>query len=549
MIPFNSAERDINKAEQEQRVVEPITQMEGGNRQQEELLRREQQGRLQLEIFYADIIKNMQLGLIVWHLEDLNDITSFRLVTINPAATRLTGISLEDNLGKGIIECFPNMLKENRADLERYALVAISGREIEESCVYYGDESIPGSFFSINVFPLPNHSIGIAFDNITQRKLAEQALRESEERFHAMAENAPVMIWLSGPDKLFTYFNKNWLEFTGRTLEQELGNGWTESVYPEDLEHCLNTYMTAFDARLAFRMEYRLRRFDGKYSWILDKGTPRFNSDGSFAGYIGSCLDINHTKQTELTLKQRAEELTHVNTILAQTTGVLKIRNDELNQFAYVVSHDLKAPLRAIASLSEWIEEDLKDQLPEENQHQMRLLRGRVHRMEALINGLLEYSRVGRTQTPSLMVNVNALLLEVIDSLAPPETFTIEIESGMPTLMTKRIPLQQVFTNLIGNAIKHHTRSDGHVKISVQDQGQYYEFAVSDDGPGIAPEYHDKVFIIFQTLEARDRKESTGVGLAIVKKIVETEAGKITIKSQVGLGSTFRFTWPKQPRN
>ena len=545
MIPFNSAERDINKAEQEQRVVEPITQMEGA-RQQEELLRREQQGRVQLEIFYADIVKNMQLGLIVWHLEDLNDITSFRLVTINPAATRLTGISLEDNFGKGIIECFPNMLEEYRADLERYALVAISGQGIEESCVYYGDESIPGSFFSINVFPLPNHCIGIAFDNITQRQQAEQALRESEQRFHAMAENAPVMIWLSGPDKLFTYFNKNWLEFTGRTLEQELGNGWTESVHLEDLEDCLNTYMTAFDARLAFVMEYRLRRFDGKYSWILDKGTPRFNSDGSFAGYIGSCIDINHTKQTELTLKQRAEELTHVNTILAQTTAVLKIRNDELNQFAYVVSHDLKAPLRAIASLSEWIEEDLKDQLPEENQHQMRLLRGRVHRMEALINGLLEYSRVGRTQTPSLMVNVNALLLEVIDSLAPPETFTIEIESGMPTLMTKRIPLQQVFTNLIGNAIKHHTRSDGHVKISVKDQGQYYEFAVSDDGPGIAPEYHDKVFVIFQTLEARDRKESTGVGLAIVKKIVETETGKITIKSQVGNGSTFRFTWPKK---
>ena len=147
MIPFNSAERDLNKAE-EQRVVEPITQMEGA-RQQEELLRREQQGRVQLEIFYADIVKNMQFGLIVWHLEDLNDITSFRLVTINPAATRLTGISLEDNLGKGIIECFPNMLDEYRADLERYALVAISGRGIEESCVYYGDDSISGSFFSM----------------------------------------------------------------------------------------------------------------------------------------------------------------------------------------------------------------------------------------------------------------------------------------------------------------------------------------------------------------------------------------------------------------
>ncbi len=552
---FNFANTDTNKAEQEQQVTERIAYLEAANRQQEELLQCEQQARVQvekakaqLEIFYAEIVRNMQLGLIVWHLEDLNDITSFQLVAINPAATRLTGVSLEDNLGRQIIECFPNILKENRGDLERYALVAISGRGIDQSEVYYGDQSIPGSFFSVKVFPLPNHCIGIAFDNITQRKQAEQALRESEARFHAMAENAPVMIWLSGLDRLCTYFNKNWLEFTGRTLEQELGYGWTEGVLPEDLEHCLDTYITAFDARQAFVMEYRLRRFDSKYSWILDKGTPRFNSDGSFAGYIGSCLDISDRKQTELTLKQRADELTRVNTMLAQTTGVLKIRNDELDQFAYVVSHDLKAPLRAIASLSEWMEEDLKDQLPEENQHQMRLLRGRVHRMEALINGLLEYSRVGRTQTPSLKVNVNALLMEVIDSLAPPETFSIEVESGMPTVISKRVPLQQVFTNLIGNAIKHHTRRDGHVKISVKDQGQYYEFAVSDDGPGIAPEYHEKVFVIFQTLEARDQKESTGVGLAIVKKIVETEAGKMTLESQVGFGSTFRFTWPKQPQ-
>ncbi|WP_017314586.1 PAS domain S-box protein [Mastigocladopsis repens] len=620
---------------------------------------------------YRDIVNNMQFGLVVWHLEDPNDITSFRLVTTNPAASRLTGLTLEQEIGKRIVECFPKMFLERKTSLELYAEVAKSGRAVDQYQVYYGDERIPGSYFSVKVFPLPNLCIGIAFDNITQgkqaeralleserrwatlakmspvgifrtdlsgnyhyvnkrwceiaglsvedalgkgwrravhpedleridtqvkpeeylpleyefrfvhpngrinwvfsqavpeteddgkvigyvgtvtnitqHKQAEQALRESEERFHAMAENAPVMIWVSGVDQLRTYFNSGWLEFTGRTMEQELGNSWTQGVHPEDIKHCLETQSIGFDAREPFMMEYRLRRFDGEYRWILDKGTPRWNPDGSFAGYIGSCIDISDRKEAEIALQQRAEELTRTNIILAQTTTLLKKRNDELDQFAYVASHDLKAPLRAIASLSEWMEEDLADILPEENQHQMRLLRGRVRRMESLINGLLEYSRVGRTQTPSVMVNVTALLREVIDLLDPPQTFTIEVEPGMPIFEAKRVPLQQVFSNLIGNAIKHHSRPDGYVKVSVKDQGHYYEFAVCDDGPGIAPEYHNKIFNIFQTLEARDQKESTGVGLAIVKKIIETEAGTMTMKSQVGVGSTFSFTWLKQP--
>ncbi|BAZ51160.1 PAS/PAC sensor signal transduction histidine kinase [Nostoc sp. NIES-4103] len=392
----------------------------------------------------------------------------------------------------------------------------------------------------------PEYFIAVVED-ISKHKQVEQALQESEERFHTMADTAPVMIWMSGIDKICNYFNKGWLEFTGRTMEQEIGNGWAEGVHPEDLERFLKTYCTAFDARQPFTIEYRLRRYDGEYRWVLDIGTPRFTANGSFTGYIGSCIDISDRKLTELTLQQRAEELTRSNTILAQTTAMLQKRNQELDQFAYVASHDLKAPLRAIASLSEWLEEDLADQLPPENQHQMQLLRGRVRRMEALINGLLEYSRIGRIHTESSLVNVGHLLQEVIDSLQPPATFSIEIAPGMPTLITKRIPLQQVFANLIENAIKHHSGVDGRVKISVQDQGSYYKFAVADDGPGIAPEYHDKVFGIFQTLEARDRKENTGIGLAIVKKIVETEGGTITLDSIVGAGSTFHFVWPQQP--
>ncbi len=255
--------------------------------------------------------------------------------------------------------------------------------------------------------------------------------------------------------------------------------------------------------------------------------------------------DMTEVQATQAKLESRATELTRVTAILAQTNAALEGRNQELEQFAYVASHDLKAPLRAIANLSEWIEDDLQGQLPEENQYQMQLLRGRVHRMEALINGLLEYSRVGRIQVSAEYVNVQSLLEDVIDLLGISKQFTITI-GPMPQFTTKALLLRQVFANLISNAVKHHDRPDGTITITARDHDDtHYEFAVADDGPGINSDYHDKVFVIFQTLEARDTKESTGIGLSIVKKIVEAEEGKIWIESTEGSGSTFHFTWPK----
>lgn len=245
-------------------------------------------------------------------------------------------------------------------------------------------------------------------------------------------------------------------------------------------------------------------------------------------------------------LRERAEVLTGVNRRLRHTTKTLKRRNQELDEFAYIASHDLKAPLRAIANLASWLKEDLAGSIPAENERHLDLMQSRVHRMEGFIEGLLQYSRAGRQSLDIVAVDTSELVAEIWATLPKPPEFHLVVPESMPTLQTQRLLLQQVMANLIGNAVKYHDRPDGQITVTVEEQHPHIVFAIADDGPGIDPQYHDRIFGVFQTLSSRDTVESTGIGLSIVKKIVEQQGGTVTVQSALGQGSTFSFSWPWQ---
>jgi signal transduction histidine kinase len=215
----------------------------------------------------------------------------------------------------------------------------------------------------------------------------------------------------------------------------------------------------------------------------------------------------------------------------------------ELDEFAYVASHDLKAPLRAIASLASWIQEDSGDKLDDEGREHLQLMVSRVARMEALVEGVLAYARAGRSPHATETVDVGELVAEVIDLLEPPADVTISIEGVMPKVEVVRVPFQQVWMNLVSNAIKHGGQP-GRIRIGVADNGAEPRYYVADAGPGIEPQYHERIFGLFQTLASRDRVESTGIGLAVVKKLVENQGGKVWVESAAGDGTTFHFTYP-----
>lgn len=252
---------------------------------------------------------------------------------------------------------------------------------------------------------------------------------------------------------------------------------------------------------------------------------------GSRRMFTGIVRDITYRKHGE---EQRA-----------QLIQELQSANDELTNFAYAVSHDLKAPLRAIGSLADWLHTDYGEHLDAQGQEHLRLLKSRVQRMDNLIDGILQYSRVGRVRETPIPVDTNVTINEAVHLLAPPPHIRIDVDGTLPVITAEPTRIQQLFQNLLSNAIKYMDKPEGAIRIGCRPLDGMWQFSVADNGPGIETRHHEKIFQLFQTLAPRDRVESTGVGLALVKKIVEVYGGRVWLESTPGRGSTFYFTLPR----
>jgi signal transduction histidine kinase len=244
-------------------------------------------------------------------------------------------------------------------------------------------------------------------------------------------------------------------------------------------------------------------------------------------------------------LSRLARSLNHMAKVLSHNINELQNKNQELDQFAHIVSHDMKAPLRGIDNVVTWIEEDHKEELSPKVAEYIQLIKGRVTRGENLINGLLAYARIGKEEYTKEDVDVRELITDILDNFALKPGFKVNVSGNLPTIATNKVPLFQVFSNLISNAIKYNDKAEGLIKIYNKEHHNHYEFFVEDNGMGINQNHHKKVFKIFQTLQERDSFESTGVGLAIVKKILDARQEEIRLESKPGKGTTFSFTWKK----
>jgi PAS domain S-box-containing protein len=375
--------------------------------------------------------------------------------------------------------------------------------------------------------------VAVARD-ITERRQSEALLRESEERFRNMADTAPVMIWVAGPDKLYTFFNKRCLDFTGLTMEQKLGDGWIASLHPEDRERFLARYSSSFDARQDFETVFRLRRADGEYRWVLTTGAPRFASGGIFAGFIGSCVDITELRRTqgEALARQKLEDL-----------GVL----------AGGIAHDFNNLLGSILAEAELVQADLAAGLsPDEEVARIKTV---AIRGAEIVRELMIYA--GQDQASVVEpVDLSRLAAEMLElmkvSISKCAVLKINLDKDLPTVWGNASQIRQVLMNLVINASEAIGEKEGVIRVTTSrvtadegpvsnngvhlPAGDYVRLEVSDNGCGLTEEAKSKIFDPFFTTKFAGR----GLGLAVVQGIVRAHGGAIDVVSTPGQGATFQ---------
>jgi PAS domain S-box-containing protein len=366
-------------------------------------------------------------------------------------------------------------------------------------------------------------------DDSGVRRLTE-SVRKSEELFRMLAEGVPNHMLFLDPELRIVFANDVFLEAAGWSQQTAVGLHMSEIIGLQRFmmrqphyERALAGETVSYESTGAVGNENGYFRFSYR---------PSFDASGKVRGIFSMATDISGRRKIQLELEAKQAELLR--------------SNKDLEQFAYVASHDLKAPLRAIELLVQWISEGLAGYDANGVQENLALLGKRTQRLNRLLDDLLAYSRAGRKVGAHRLVDSHALVLDVAQLVTPPPTISISIDGQLPTFKTHPAPLEQVLRNLIGNAVKHHPGPEGRVVVSCEEEEGRYVFAVADDGEGIPAQYADRVFEMFQTLKPRDQVEGSGMGLAIVNRIVQWQGGRVWFEpASAGRGTVFKFQWKK----
>ena len=483
---------------------------------------------------------------------------------VNAAYESWFGLTRDQIIGSQIRDLLGT---ETYPQIEPYIQAALAGQQVTFQQIYprhdgaqrtamvtyvpqfEQDENEPTA--AGNVPPTQVAGFHILLTDITELKETEAALRASEElsrrqlaELQAVYATAPIGLAVLDCDLRYVRLNERLAEINGRPIKEHWGRTVREIVpaLADIAEPHLRHVIATGEPVLGLEINGETAAQPGvERSW-LESCYPLATANGQVLGVNVVIQDITERKRYERELQQINETL---ELRVAERTRELTQRYEELDRFAYVASHDLKAPLRAIEHLATWISEDADELLPAKSKAHLDKMRSRIKRMEGLLDDLLAYSRADRYTSKPEKVDTGQLVDEVIKLFALPEGFAITAQPAMPVAVTERVPLELILRNLLSNAIKHHNRRDGHVQVTARDLGKTIEFAVSDDGPGIDPQFHERIFQMFQTLQPRDKVEGSGIGLAVVKKVLESRGGKINVESAEGQGATFKFIWPK----
>jgi PAS domain S-box-containing protein len=358
-----------------------------------------------------------------------------------------------------------------------------------------------------------------------------KALQEWEETFNATRD--PIM--LVDKDFRIVQANHSASRFFGKPIGTILGQPSYRLLYETELppDNCPLKI-----AKQTVKHEETELYLSQKDVWVVASADPVMDDDGDTAYFVHILRDITYRKKSE-------ETLAKLNQDLSKTVKELEVSNQEHRNFAHVIAHDLKSPLRGIGTVADRLIRSYSDKLDKDGTDQLRLLIIRARRMSDFIDGILRYAEIGYVCEERHNVDINGLLGEIIGEIITQDNIEIIIEPNMPTVLAERLRLKQVFQNLLSNAVKYIDKPKGKIKIGCTEEAGFWKFSVADNGCGIKEKYFDKIFEIFQTLVPRDKTESTGIGLTIVKKIVELYGGKVWLTSKIDEGSTFFFTLPK----